>query len=125
MLFPEYYLAVFPFKFMYYSDVIPTFHPCKRWKNLIRRYVHVTPAMPASNVPMTRLGAGAGAEQRGATENLQKVEDVRLEIYQRDTRPSFIACLKVRDNIAVIVADFLPELLRKIARTILAWEAIE
>ena len=72
----------------------------------------------AAQEPLTR-------NERGVAEILQKVEDVRLEIYQRDARPSFTAYLRVRDNTAIIVADFLPELLRKIARTILAWEVIE
>ena len=78
-----------------------------------------------SDVVGVKEGSTPGAFVGAPETSLQRIEDVRLEIYQRDARPSFTAYLRVRDNTAIIVADFLPELLRKIARTILAWEVIE
>ena len=59
-------------------------------------------------------------------ESFEKVEDVRLEIYQRwNVRPNYVAYLKIRDNVAIITDDFLHGLLVRVARTILAWEASE
>ena len=59
-------------------------------------------------------------------EEFEKVEDVRLEIYRRwSAKPSYVAHLKIQDNVAIITDDFFHGLLVRIAKTILAWEMNE
>jgi len=63
-----------------------------------------------------------------SAQRIEKVEDVKLEIYQQwqwNVKPGYVAYLRLKDDVAVITDDFLHGLLRKIAKTILAWEATE
>ena len=83
-----------------------------------------------SDVVGVKEGSTPGASTKTPEASLQRIENVRLEIYkQGGMKPGqeirLIAYLKIRDNTAIIVTDFLPELLREIARTILAWEVVE
>ena len=83
--------------------------------------------MIALDNQMTRLGAGAGADKRGA--NLELIDDVMISIFRKDNpaglRPTYIAFLKIENESAILEETYLWGLLRKIARTILAWGETE
>ena len=57
--------------------------------------------------------------------DLELTGDVIISVFQTNDQPRYVAFLKIQGESAILEGEYLWDLLRKIARTILAWGETE
>ena len=57
--------------------------------------------------------------------DLEPADNVIVSVFRMNGRPRYVAFLKINEESAILEGEYLWDLLRKIARTILAWGETE